>query len=61
MKNRYTRIISLRSVGFFVFVEGIILNVKMFIMEEWPTYVFFILTLFGAILLGLSYLKKSKL
>ncbi|SDJ94858.1 hypothetical protein SAMN05192550_3048 [Flavobacterium glycines] len=52
---------KLRLSGFFILLIGIILNIKMYICNEWPTYIFFGLCLFGILLIGLSYLNKSKL
>ena len=49
----------LRYSGFFVFFVGIILNVKMYIFNEWPTYLFFGLSLLGILLVGISYLNRK--
>lgn len=51
----------IRYIGFFVFSVGIILNFKMFIFNEWPTYLFFFIILFGILLIGISYFKFKKL
>ncbi len=48
----------LRYFGFFVFFVGIILNIKMYIFDEWPTYLFFGLSLLGILLIGISYLNR---
>jgi uncharacterized membrane protein YiaA len=51
--------IYLRLVGLvFIFIG--VLNFQMYIYEEWPTYLFLVLCLFGVLLIGLSYLKKPK-
>ena len=47
----------IRYFGLFVFLVGIILNIKMYIFNEWPTYLFFLLCLLGFFLIGISYLK----
>ena len=49
----------LRYSGFFVFFVGIILNVKIYIFNEWPTYLFFGLSLLGILLVGISYLNRK--
>jgi hypothetical protein len=52
--------IYLRLVGLVFIFIGVILNFQMYIYEEWPTYLFLVLCLFGVLLIGLSYLKKPK-
>jgi hypothetical protein len=44
---------------FGLYFYGVILNFQMYIYEEWPTYLFLVLCLFGVLLIGLS-LKKPK-
>ncbi|UFH34611.1 hypothetical protein [Flavobacterium acetivorans] len=50
-----------RYFGLFVFLVGVILNFKMYYFDEWPTYMFYILSFFGILLIGISYLMKRKL
>ena len=50
-----------RYIGIFILLVGIVLNVKMYAFKEWPTYLFFVLILFGIILIVISYLKLKKL
>ncbi len=50
----------IRYIGFFILLLGIILNFKMYFFDEWPTYLFFIIILFGILLIGISYLKSKK-
>ena len=52
--------IYMRLVGLVFIFIGIILNFQMYIYEEWPTYLFLVLCFFGVLLIGLSYLMKSK-
>lgn len=47
----------LRFFGFFILLIGVVLNVKMYIFEEWPTYLFYWISLFGVLLIGLSFFK----
>ena len=54
MKRAY---LFIRYFGLFVFLVGIILNIKMYIFDEWPTYIFFLLCSLGFFLIGISYLK----
>jgi hypothetical protein len=54
-------IILTRYFGFFILLVGILLNIKMYFFNEWPTYMFFVLSFFGIILIGTSYLMKRKL
>ena len=51
----------IRYFGLFILVIGIVLNIKMYLFNEWPTYLFFILSLFGILLIGISYLKWKKI
>ena len=53
-------IIYIRLLGLIILLVGIILNIKMYIYNEWPTYLFFVLCLFGILLIGLSYWIKPK-
>lgn len=50
----------MRLVGLVFLFVGAILNLQMYIYEEWPTYLYLVLCLFGALLIGLSYLMKPK-
>lgn len=50
-----------RYFGLFIFFVGVILNFKMYFFNEWPTYMFYILSFFGILLIGISYLMKRKL
>lgn len=50
-----------RYFGLFIFFIGVILNVKMYLFDEWPTYKFYILCFFGIVVIGISYLMKRKL
>lgn len=50
-----------RYFGLFVFLVGVSLNFKMYYFDEWPTYMFYILSFFGILLIGISYLMKRKL
>ena len=50
----------IRYLGLFILVIGIVLNIKMYLLNEWPTYLFLILSLFGILLIGISYLKWKK-
>lgn len=53
-------IIYIRLLGLIVLLGGVILNIKMYICDEWPTYLFFGLCLLGILLISLSYLIKYK-
>ena len=50
----------MRLVGLIFLFVGIILNLQMYIYEEWPTYLFLVVVCFGVLLIGLSYLIKPK-
>ncbi len=50
----------IRYFGLFVFLVGVILNIKMYIFDEWPTCLFFLLCLLGVFFIGISYLKLKK-
>jgi uncharacterized membrane protein HdeD (DUF308 family) len=50
-----------RYFGLFILLVGISLNSKMYYFNERPTYMFFVLSLFGILLIGISYLMKRKL
>ena len=56
MKNKN---LILRYFGLFLLVNGIILNVKMYIDEAWPTYLFFIISGIGIIQIIASFLSKQ--
>ena len=47
----------IRYFGLFILVVGLILNIKMYFFNEWPTYLFFVLSFLGILLIGISYLK----
>jgi hypothetical protein len=51
--------IYLRLVGLVFIFIGVILNFQMYIYEEWPTYLFLVLCLFGVLLIDL--LKETKI
>tara|TARA_R110002096_G_scaffold421590_1_gene627439 strand:+ start:758 stop:1057 length:300 start_codon:yes stop_codon:yes gene_type:complete len=55
MKNKN---LVLRYFGLFLLVIGIILNVKMYIDETWPTYLFFIISAIGIIQVIISFTVK---
>jgi hypothetical protein len=47
--------------GLTLFVIGFLLNVWMFVVKAWPTYLFFVIMAVGGLLFGLSFpLKKLK-
>jgi hypothetical protein len=46
--------IYLRLVGLVFIFIGVILNFQMYIYEEWPTYLFLVLCLFGVLLIDCS-------
>ena len=50
----------IRYLGFIVLLIGVVLNFKMFIFNEWPTNLFFLIILFGILLIGISYFKFKK-
>ena len=56
MKNKN---LILRYFGLFLLVVGIILNVKMYVDEAWPTYLFFIISTIGIIQIIASYVSKQ--
>lgn len=55
-----TTILITRYFGIFILFIGVVLNLKMYLLEEWPTYMFTILSFFGIVLIGISYLMKPK-
>ena len=57
MKNRN---LILRYFGLAILIIGIIFNVRMFVIEAWPTYTFFIICLIGIIQICFSFYKKIK-
>lgn len=57
MKKVY---LFLRYLGLFILLVGIVLNIKMYVFNEWPTYIFFVLCLFGILLIGITYMKTQK-
>ena len=56
-----TAISITRYFGLFILLVGVILNIKMYLFEEWPTYIFTVLSFFGILLIGISYLMKPKI
>ncbi len=50
----------MRLLGLVFLFVGVILNLQMYIYEEWPTYLYLVICLFGVLLIGLSYLIKPK-
>ncbi len=56
MKNKN---LILRYFGLFLLVVGIILNVKMYVDEAWPTYLFFIISAIGIIQIIASFVSKQ--
>jgi hypothetical protein len=49
----------LRYFGLALLVIGIALNIKMYVNEEWPTYLFFIICFIGIVQIVLSYILKA--
>ena len=58
MKNNN---LILRYFGLLVLITGIIFNIRMFIIEAWPTSLFFIICLIGIIQICFSYYRKIKI
>lgn len=56
MKNKN---LILRYFGLFLLIIGIILNVKMYIDEAWPTYLFYIISAIGVIQIIVSFVVKQ--
>jgi hypothetical protein len=54
-------ILFTRYFGLCILLIGIFLNLRMYFLEEWPTYMFSILSFFGILLMGISFLMKRKL
>ena len=48
----------LRYLGFLFLIIGIYLNIRMFIIEAWATYLFFIICIVGLIQIIVSFLVK---
>ena len=55
-----TAITITRYFGIFMLFIGVVLNLKMYLLLESPTYMFTILSFFGILLIGISYLMKPK-
>ncbi|MBX9887109.1 MAG: hypothetical protein K2Y30_04135 [Flavobacteriaceae bacterium] len=53
-----TTITITRYFGLFILLIGILLNLKMYFLDEPGTLVYLLLCFFGIILFGLSYLMK---
>jgi len=43
--------------GLFYLISGTLLNIRMFVVEAWPTVMFFLLMLIGLVFIGLSFTK----
>jgi len=56
MKNKN---LILRYFGLFLLVVGIILNVKMYVDEAWPTYLFYMISAIGIIQIIVSFVSKQ--
>lgn len=53
------RNLILRLAGLFLLLLGIILNIRMYVMDNtWPTYLFYIISAVGLIYLIVSFLLK---
>ena len=52
--------IFLRYFGLSALLACIVLNIKMYIFDEWPTNMFFMVFLFGILLIGFSNFKWQK-
>lgn len=48
----------LRYFGLLLLIAGIILNIKMYINEEWPTYLFYVISAVGVIQIIVSFIVK---
>ena len=59
IRNMRNKNLILRYFGLFLLVVGIILNVKMYIDEAWPTYLFFIISVIGIIQIIASFVSKQ--
>lgn len=55
-----TAILITRYFGLVILIIGVFFNLKMYLFEELPTYMFSILSFFGILLIGISYLMKPK-
>ena len=49
----------LRYFGLVVLILGVILNVKMYLNQEWPTVLFFIICLIGIVQIIISFVFKK--
>lgn len=56
-----TTITITRYFGIFILFIAVVLNLKMYLFEEMPTYMFSILGFFGIVLIAISYLMKPKM
>lgn len=56
MKNKN---LIFRYFGLFLLVVGIILNVKMYVDEAWPTYLFYMISAIGIIQIIVSFVSKQ--
>jgi hypothetical protein len=49
----------IRYFGLFLLIVGIVLNIKMYIEEAWPTYLFYIISAVGLIQIIASFFAKK--
>ena len=49
----------LRYFGLTILIIGIGLNIKMYVNQEWPTYVFYIVCFIGVLQIAASFLSKN--
>ncbi len=56
MKNKN---LILRYFGLFLLIVGIILNIEMYIIQAWPTYLFFIVSGIGIVQIIASFVSKQ--
>ncbi|QHC85945.1 hypothetical protein AS589_14705 [Empedobacter brevis] len=49
----------LRYSGLLFLIVGIILNIRMFAQEAWPTYLFFIICIIGLVQIIISFITKQ--
>lgn len=56
MKNKN---LILRYFGLFLLIVGIILNIEMYIIQAWPTYLFFIVSGIGILQIIASFVSKQ--
>jgi hypothetical protein len=56
MKNKN---LVLRYFGLFLLIVGIILNILMFVREEYPTILFLLFCFIGILQIGISFYRKK--